>query len=368
MVSAIHLSSPAYKESMKVNDSGHLRRMLKNVSPGLALCCAVAALITAISAQIPKTILDPLLIALMFGIVVKNIFPQAKWHLGGTRFSGKTILELSVMLMGASIFLPDVASAGLGLFTLILFGVTGSMLIAFVIGHVVLKLSPRMAILIGVSNSICGNSAAAVMAPIIGASSMELSSVIAISGLLGATQIVILPILVPAFGLSDYHYGIVAGMAVYAVAQVYAASATVSATSASVATFVKLVRVVLLLPLVVVIQLLITLKNYSSQDNSNVKTPKEFKSTAIQQYVPWFVIGFIALAILRSFELIGEAEGNQIRGLARYSFLVSMFAIGLSVNIRDILKVGPKILVVISCTVLFMITISILGGSLILSS
>ena len=240
---------------------------LFKVAPGLGLCCVIAALIIGITNHIPKTILDPLLIALLSGIAFKNIFPKAQWHSAGTRFSAKFILELSVMILGASIFLPKVSSAGLGLFALILCGVAGSMLIAFFVGHIILKLSPKLAILIGVSNSICGNSAAAVMAPVIGASSVELASVIAISGLLGATQIILLPILVPAFGLSEYHYGIVAGMTVYAVAQVYAASATVSATSASVATFVKLVRVVLLAPLVIVVQLLITLKDTGSSTN-----------------------------------------------------------------------------------------------------
>ena len=336
---------------------------LFKVAPGLGLCCVIAALIIGVTNQIPKTILDPLLIALLLGIAFKNIFPNAQWHSAGTRFSVKFILELSVMILGASIFLPKVASAGLGLFALILCGVVGSMLIAFVVGHIILKLSPKLAILIGVSNSICGNSAAAVMAPIIGASSVELASVIAISGLLGATQIILLPLLVPAFGLSEYHYGIVAGMAVYAVAQVYAASATVSATSASVATFVKLVRVVLLAPLVIVVQLLITLKDTGSSTNLDAgDRRKTFRSIAIHQYVPWFVIGFIVLAILRSVEIIGEATGNNIREFSRYSFLVAMSAIGMGVDIRDIRNIGVKVALVICSVLLFMVTISMVTG------
>ena len=336
---------------------------LFNVAPGLGLCCVIAALIIGVTNQIPKTILDPLLIALLLGIAFKNIFPKAQWHIAGTRFSAKFILELSVMILGASIFLPKVASAGLGLFALILCGVVGSMLIAFVVGHIILKLSPKLAILIGVSNSICGNSAAAVMAPIIGASSVELASVIAISSLLGATQIILLPLLVPAFGLSEYHYGIVAGMAVYAVAQVYAASATVSATSASVATFVKLVRVVLLAPLVIVVQLLITLKDTGSSTSLDAGDGnKTFRSIAIHEYVPWFVIGFIVLAILRSVEIIGEASGNNMREFSRYSFLVAMSAIGMGVDIRDIRNIGVKVALVICSVLLFMVTISMVAG------
>lgn len=336
---------------------------LFDIVPGLGLCGAIAALIIAVTNQVPTTIVDPLLIALIFGIAFKSIFPNAHWHRAGTGFSAKFILEFSVMILGASIFLPKVATAGPGLFVLILCGVAGSMLIAYIVGHMVLALSPQLAILIGVSNSICGNSAAAVIAPIIGASSVELTTVIAISGLLGAAQIILLPLLVPAFGLGEYHYGIVAGMAVYAVAQVYAASATVSATSASVATFVKLVRVVLLAPLIVVVQLLITLKGTGRSTNLDARgRSTTFRNIGIRQYVPWFVIGFTVFAILRSVEVIGEETGNTIRELSTYSFLVAMSAIGMSVDVRDILNVGGKVALVICSVLLFMVTISMLAG------
>jgi uncharacterized integral membrane protein (TIGR00698 family) len=336
------------------------RESLFKIAPGLLLCSAFAALIVGATSLLPKTGFDPLLIALVLGIAFKNIFPKAQWHSAGTKFSGKFILELSVMILGASIFFPAVGSAGVGLFALIMFGVAGSMAIAFFVGHTLLKLGPRLSILIGVSNSICGNSAAAIIAPIIGASSVELASVIAISGLLGAAQIILLPLLVPVFGLGDYHYGVVAGMAVYAVAHVYAASATVSPLSASIATFVKLMRVVLLAPLVVVVQLLISLRSSESGTKGDRKV---FGWTSIFQYVPWFVIGFIVLAALRSSGIIGEGLGSDIRELSRYSFLVAMVAIGMGVDVRDILKVGPKVVVVIAAVVLFMITISLIGGS-----
>ena len=336
------------------------KKLLK-IAPGLLLCSAIAALITGIARQIENVIFDPLLIALLLGISFKSIFPKAHWHSAGVKLLEKFILEFSVMILGASIFLPNVASAGFGLAALILVGVAGSMVIAFVVGHMILKLSPNLSILIGVSNSICGNSAAAAIAPVIGASSAELTSVIAISGLLGAAQIILLPLLVPAFGLNDYHYGIVAGMAVYAVAQVYAASATVSSTSASVATFVKLGRVVLLAPLVVVIQLLITLKGSDSSSNNDKDERKAFGQIAILQYVPWFVIGFIALAALRSVEVIDEAQGDNIREVSRYSFLVAMVAIGMGVDVKDIFKVGPKVGLVICAVLFFMVAITLLA-------
>ena len=339
-------------------------RNLFMVVPGLAFCCAVAALIMVVTNQISKTIFDPLLIALMFGMAFNNIFPKAQWHIAGTKFAVKFVLEFSIMILGASIFLPEVMSVGSGLFVLILCGIIGSMAIAFFVGHIILKLSRNLSILIGVSNSICGNTAAMVMAPIIGATSVELTAAIAISGLLGAAQIILLPLLVPALGLGDYHYGIVAGMSVYAVAQVYAAAAIVSTTSASVATFVKLTRVALLAPLVVVVQFLVVRDTNTYNDLQTGHGEGILKHVVvIQKYAPWFVIGFLVLAALRSLEIIGEATGDDIRELSRYSFVVAMIAMGLGVDIRAILNVGARVVLVICSVLSFMIAISLLAGS-----
>ncbi|MQG21404.1 MAG: putative sulfate exporter family transporter [SAR202 cluster bacterium] len=333
------------------------------IARGITLCLILASLILLISQWDSVPNYDPLLAALIIGITFKAIWPNAQWHSSGAKFSGKTILEFSVMILGASIFLPNVIRAGSGLVALIIFGVAGGMLVAFIVGHKILKLSPKLAILIGTSNSICGNSAAAVMAPIIGASSSELAAVIAVSGLLGAGQILLLPMLAPLFGLNNYEYGIVAGMSVYAVAQVYAASATVSATSASVATFVKLARVVLLAPLVLVIQIILSIQK--TQALNEVKT---FKEISIRQYLPWFVLGFILLAILRSIGFITEDQGGQIRNFSRYSFIVAMVAIGMAVDIRDVVKIGPKVVLVICSILLFMITTSVLASKILHSA
>ena len=149
------------------------------------------------------------MIALLVGILYRNVFPSATWHVRGAKFAEKHILELSIVMLGASIFLPEVTSAGFSLFALILTGVGGSMIVAMLGGYWVLKMDGKLGTLIGVSNSICGNAAAAAITPIIGASGTQLATVMGISSVLGATQIILLPLLVPAFGIGDYHLSLI---------------------------------------------------------------------------------------------------------------------------------------------------------------
>lgn len=329
-----------------------------SVFPGLVFCLISSTVIVILSILIELSALDPLVLALVFGILYRNIFSQSQWHIIGAKFAGKHLLEFSVFLLGASIYLPSILSNGSILFFLIIFCIIGSMGTAYLVGHVVLGLNKRIATLVGVGNSICGNSAIAAVAPVIGATSTDISSVIGISAILGATQILLLPLISMIFDLNNYQYGIVAGLSVYAVAQVYAASAIVSETSASMATLVKLTRVVLLGPLVVAIAVIQTV----SRTTSFSKTLRDKKfSVSFLSYFPWFVLGFIVLSILRSFSILSQELGDQIRQFAEYFFVVSMLGIGLDVNIRDVLKVGPRIALTILAVLLFMISASLIG-------
>jgi uncharacterized integral membrane protein (TIGR00698 family) len=341
---------------------------LRPLLPGLAFSATVGVFIYLGDRALDNPYFDGLLIALVFGIAVKNLTPSSSWHQAGSKFAGKSLLEFAVMVLGASVFMPDIAESGVGLLALVITGVIGSMALAYFVGHVLLGLSQKLAILVGVGNSICGNSAIAVMAPVIRASPSDVGAAIGISAILGAAQILLLQLLVPVFGLSDYHYGIVAGLAVYAMAQVYSASVVVSEASASVAVVVKLSRVFLLSPMVIVTQII--QKRSGSRDAATGSPGKEddtvkggFRLTAVTGFVPWFLIGFAILSALRSFDIIGADLGSQVRDASKPLFTVAMVGIGLGVDLRAIVDVGLKVAVTILAVITFMIALGIIGGS-----
>jgi len=141
----------------------------------------------------------------------------------------------------------------------------------------------------------------------------------------------------------------------------------VSTASASLATVVKLTRVVLLGPLVISIQGISKLADFSRSSQTIFKGYSAPSYVAlITRYVPWFVLGFIVLTGLRSTNVIPQMLGEQIRQVAQYLFVISMLAIGLSVDLRDVLKIGPKVAATIFTVLFFMIVVSLIGGRLIL--
>ena len=147
-----------------------------------------------------------------------------------------------------------------------------------------------------------------------------------------------------------------AGLSVYAVAQVVAASSIISPLSANVATVVKLTRVVLLAPLVLVLRFFY--KSEDTNSNSNLVS-------TILKFLPWFVIGFLLLAILRSTEVISNDFGLDIRSTAKFLFIISMVAIGLSVDLKEMIKVGPKVVITILTIIAFMILLGVFSSGFI---
>ena len=109
-----------------------------------------------------------------------------------------------------------------------------------------LELHGKLALLVAVGNSICGNSAIAAVAPVIGAEKRDVASSISLTAVIGVALVLGLPSFVALAHLSFYQYGVLTGITVYAVPQVVAAAFPVSQLSGEVATLVKLVRVLFL--------------------------------------------------------------------------------------------------------------------------
>ena len=152
-----------------------------------------------------------------------------------------------------------------------------------------LGLPVRMAILVACGNSICGNSAIAAVAAVIGANEDEVASSIAFTAVLGVVVVLTLPLLSPLLGLSVTQYGVLAGLTVYAVPQVLAATLPIGALANQVGTVVKLVRVLMLGPVVLALALVTRrLRDQTDEGTPQVSTGEQprRRSPALHQLVP----------------------------------------------------------------------------------
>jgi uncharacterized integral membrane protein (TIGR00698 family) len=317
--------------------------------PGIGLCFLVMALAYLLQAVeidlIGRPWLEALVFAILLGVAIRSVWtPSSAWH-AGVDFSAKTLLEIAVVLLGASVSARAVLAIGPGL----LIGVAVVVVVAIATSYVISRafgLPQRMAILVACGNSICGNSAIAAVAPVIGADGEDVASSIAFTAVLGVIVVLTLPLLVPLLQMSLTQYGVMAGLTVYAVPQVLAATLPIGALSNQVGTVVKLVRVLMLGPIVLLLSFLASKLGDETDEPAPEVTvgdrPKPGKP-ALHQLVPWFVVGFLVVAGVRTAGLIPNPVLQPTAVVANLLTTISMAALGLGVDIQVVAKAGLRV-------------------------
>ena len=311
----------------------------KNLLPGLLLCIAITAAAVALQdgevAAVGQPYLEALVIAILIGVAVRAAWTPSPRFGPGIQFSAKLLLEIAIVLLGGSV----TAATIWGLGPILIFGIAGIVSLAigtsFAISRA-LGLPPRMSILIACGNSICGNSAIAAVAPVIGADGDDIASSISFTAVLGVIVVLTLPLLVPVLQLTLTQYGVLAGLTVYAVPQVLAATLPIGALSNQVGTVIKLVRVLMLGPVVLGFALL-GQGLRPPHSRLNRRTPR------LQEMVPWFIVGFLALMAIRSLGLIPPAVLPPMTRTAALLTTIAMAALGLGVDIRTIARTGGRV-------------------------
>lgn len=322
---------------------------LVRLLPGVALCILVTAfayLLEAVEIEIAgRPWLEALVFAILLGVAIRSVWTPLDTLRAGIDFSAKTLLEIAVVLLGASLSVRAVLAIGPGLIVGIAVVVVVAIATSYAISRT-LGLPRRMAILVACGNSICGNSAIAAVAPVIGADGEDVASSIAFTAVLGVIVVLVLPLLVPVLQMSLTQYGVMAGLTVYAVPQVLAATLPIGALSNQVGTVVKLVRVLMLGPVVLLMSLLASkLRDESDEPAPQVTAgdrPKPGRP-ALHQLVPWFIVGFLVVAGIRTAGLIPHVVLKPTALVANLLTTVSMTALGLGVDIRAVAKAGVRV-------------------------
>lgn len=321
--------------------------------PGIVLCCAIAGVAVMLQGLEERLsghpYVEALVIAILLGIAVRSLWEPGKLWGRGISFSAKTLLEVAVMMLGASISFGAIIESGPALLTGIVATVVAALAASYAISRA-LGLPQRVSVLIACGNSICGNSAIAAVAPVIGADGDDIASSIAFTAILGVVVVLGLPLFIPLLRLTETQYGVLAGLTVYAVPQVLAATVPISAISAQLGTLVKLVRVLMLGPVIILLSLLRSRLDVSDGDTA----PR----LGWRHLIPWFITGFLVLAALRSFGLVPEVMLAPIAIATKWLTIISMAALGLGVDVRIVGRVGGRVTAAVVMSLVVLVAIS----------
>ena len=309
--------------------------------PGLGVAAAVAVAASVVgsveAAVFGYAVVEPLVLALLLGMTLRSVWVPGAIVAPGLVFAAKGLLEAAIVLLGASLDLATIAEAGGALIVAVVVSVGTAIGFGAWLGRRA-GLGPKLALLVAVGNAICGNSAIAALAPTIRAKKQDVASAIALTAVLVVGVVLLLPLAIPLFGLSDYQYGVLAGLTVYAVPQVLAATFPVSAESGQIGTLVKLTRVLLLGPTVALFALLYRRERQAERGGTGF---------SLARFLPWFVVGFLLAALLRTGGAIPVSLGTGAKDLSRLLTVVAMAGLGLGVDVRSVRTAGPRVAAVV---------------------
>ena len=302
-------------------------KIAKQNLPGLMVCLIIAMSTSFLSENYGG---PQLLYALLLGLSLHFLYLNEAVK-PGIDFCAKTILRLGVAFLGIRITFADISAIGINTGLMVMVAVAATVLLGVLIAKF-LKLSPDFGLIAGGSVGICGASAALAVASVLPKSKEnEQFTLLVVVGVtvLSTIAMVTYPFALQMLNIGDLSAGIFIGATIHDVAQVVAAGMLFGSEAGDVATVVKLFRVALLLPVVLVISIF-----FGAQRASNQLGWDSLR------LIPTFLLGFVALSVVASMEILPTSITHQISGLSRWMLVIAIAAAGLKTNFQELAKLG----------------------------
>ncbi|PRZ43119.1 putative integral membrane protein (TIGR00698 family) [Antricoccus suffuscus] len=320
--------------------------------PGVLLAVVIAAVATVIGKLLP--IVGGPVSGIVIGVVVAAIIKPGEPLHPGIKFSSKTILQISVVVLGSQLSLTQIVKVGFSSLPVMLGSLIMCLLAAYWIGRW-LGLVGDLRTLIGVGTGICGASAIAAVTPVIGAVSADVAYAVSTIFLFNIAAVLVFPVIGHLLGMSQHAFGLFAGTAVNDTSSVVAAAATYGPQATNYAVVVKLTRTLLIIPICLGLAAIKARRDRTQQaaeDPSTVEaaTDKPARSRLwVIKLVPWFLVGFLIVAAANSIGIIPTSVHPALNEISVFLITVALSAIGLSTDLRALRRAGARPLVLGAC-------------------
>ena len=314
---------------------------VKRIWPGLLLCL-ILSIPGYLLGRIFPVVGGPVF-AILIGMLISTGLHDRERFQAGIAFTSKKILQYAVILLGFGLNLSEIAKVGATSLPIICTTITISLVIAFLIRKG-LHMPNNISVLVGVGSSICGGSAIAATAPVIGADDEEIAQSISVIFLFNILAALFFPTLGGMMGMSNEGFGLFAGTAINDTSSVTAAAATwdtLHGTNGAVleyATIVKLTRTLAIIPITLVLAFWRTwqVKRGGGVSNGSFELKKIF---------PFFILFFVLASIITTVSTMAGADPalfQPFKALSKYLIILAMAAIGLNTDLVKLVKTGGK--------------------------
>ncbi len=305
---------------------------VERLLPGIFMTAVISAI--ALHAGAELHYVTPLIAAMLMGVLLRNVFIIPDAYKPGIFFSMRQVLRFAVALLGVRITFSKITELGYEGLIIALLPLLLTLFLTILFGRLI-KADPSRAFLIASGTSICGASAILTVGAITKAK--EENVIVAISSItiFGTISMLLYPFLLKSgvLDITPDQYGFWSGASIHEVAQVIAAAFGGGDRSGEIGIIVKLTRVAALVPIAFVLSYIAAQRALRSGDSDNGGGGVTF---------PFFLIGFIAMVVLNSFEFFTPKAVKWIEFFDLFLLTMAMAGMGLETDFGQLKKVGLK--------------------------
>lgn len=296
---------------------------------------------------------DPLVtpaIALFMGLIFAFVFgtPCPKFN----KKLSKYLLQASVVGLGFGMNLIDSLKSGADGMVFTVVSVIVVMVAGVIIGRM-MNVNDKSAYLISSGTAICGGSAIAAVGPVLKASEHEMAVSLGVIFILNAIALFIFPPLGHYFDMSQTQFGTWAAIAIHDTSSVVGAGDAYGAEACEIATLIKCTRALWIIPLAFFTMWYFGRKERAMQSGEGGKRKVN---------IPWFIFYFILAMVINTYtpafldwlsaqtsmistsHVLPEIQDVYavIVKCAKKALVLVLFAIGASLSLSVVRKVGAK--------------------------
>ena len=323
--------------------------MRKNYT-GILACFGIAVPAWLLGKAFP--IIGGPVLSILFGMLIALFWSDKGKAAAGIKWTSKIILQTAVVLLGFGLNLGVIFETGKQSLPIIVCTIGISLLLAWAL-HKALHVPSDTAILVGVGSSICGGSAIAATAPVIGADDNEVAQSISVIFFFNVLAAIFFPMLGSAIGFDTSAgdaFGIFAGTAINDTSSVTAAASTwdsmwnLGSETLHKAVTVKLTRTLAIIPITLVLAV--------ARAKKSAKDSGKAEGFSLKRAFPMFILYFVIASVITTVCIQAGMDTDvfaPLKDLSKFFIIMAMAAIGLNSNVVQLVKSGGRPLLLGGC-------------------
>jgi uncharacterized integral membrane protein (TIGR00698 family) len=318
------------------------------IAPGLLLTGSIAGAAIVLRKIPGISFLSPMILATFLGMVLHNTIGAPGLARPGIVFSLRRILRFGIILLGLQLVVTQMTQVGADGVAVVAATLVATFVFTKWFGRFI-GVEPKLAELIAAGTSICGASAVIATNTVTEGSDENVAYAVACVTVFGSLAMFAYPLLPAVLHLDARAYGLWSGASIHEIAQVVGAAFQDGIRSGQIATIAKLTRVMMLAPLVIVLGIAAAHRATHAADPANLRAPP----------MPWFVFGFVAMAILNSVVAIPEQPKAWAASTTTFLLSMALAAMGLETDFRKLKAEGWKPLALAAAAWMFIAVFSL---------